>query len=88
MRALKLVQHIDNMADLPAVLTADPWASASEDQRRIAGFREGLLAPLAALVGQGASINRAAGLLAAQLHGGVADTRTRHLAACLHNDAR
>lgn len=87
MRALKLVQHIDNMADLPAVLTADPWASASEEQRRIAGFREGLLSPLAALVSQGASINRAAGLLAAQLQGGVADTRTRHLAACLHSDA-
>jgi putative transposase len=83
---LALTRHIRQMSDLPAALNPDPWASASEEARRVAGFREELLKPLADLVSQGASLNKASGLLAARLNNRVADVRTMHLAACLGAD--
>jgi len=83
---LKLANDVRQMNDLPAALNADPWATASEEQRRVAGFREALLQPLADLVNQGTSINRAAGLLVAQLANGTAEMRIKHMAAMLHAD--
>jgi putative transposase len=80
---LKLTHDIRQMSDLPAALNPDPWVSASEEQRRVAGFREALLQPLADLVGQGASISRASGLLVTQLSNGTAELRIKHLASML-----
>lgn len=84
---LKLTNDIRQMSDLPAALNPDPWASASEEARRTAGFREALVSPLADLVSGGASINHAAGLLCAQLSGGVADLRAQHVARILGKEA-
>jgi putative transposase len=84
---LKLTSHIRQMSDLPAALNPDPWASASEEARRVAGLRESLMAPLADLVKGGASINHAAALLKSQIESGSADLRTRHLVAMLAGDA-
>lgn len=84
MTALRQLHHnVYPMSQLPAALHDDPWAAASEDQRRVAGLREALLKPLAVLVAQGASANKAIALLMAQLDGGTASPRTRHLAACI-----
>ncbi|WP_447776352.1 Mu transposase C-terminal domain-containing protein [Variovorax boronicumulans] len=71
------------MSDLPAALNPDPWESASDAARSVAGFREALVAPLADLVKNGASINHAAALLKAQLDAGTADLNTKHLARVL-----
>lgn len=84
---LKLTKDIRQMSDLPAVLSPDPWASASDEARRVAGLRESLLQPLADLVNGGASINHAAALLKSQLNAGTADLRTKHLVAMLAGDA-
>lgn len=67
------------MSELPAALHPDPWASASEEQRKEASFREQLLSPLAALVDQGASVNHVSALFVAQAEAGKLDTRMRHL---------
>ena len=83
---LKMTKDVRTMSDLPAALNPDPWACASEQQRRVASTREQLLSPLADLVTQGASINHAATLLATQLASGVADMRSKHLAAMLGGD--
>jgi len=82
---LKLTQDVRQMSDLPAALNPDLdlWDSASENARRIAGLRESLVSPLAALVHGGTSINHAAALLKAQLDSGGADTRTLHVASLL-----
>lgn len=84
---LKLTKDIRQMSDLPAVLTPDPWASASDEARRVAGLRESLLQPLVDLVNGGASINHTAALLKSQLDAGTADLRTKHLVAMLAGDA-
>ncbi|MFT4191661.1 MAG: Mu transposase C-terminal domain-containing protein [Comamonas sp.] len=84
---LKLAHDIRHMSDLPAVLNdADPWTTASEGQRQTAVWREVLVRPLADLVGQGASINKASQLLATRLAAGVADAHTRHVARQLSPD--
>lgn len=84
---LKLTKDIRQMSDLPAVLTPDPWASASDEARRVAGLRESLLQPLVDLVNGGASINHTAALLKSQLDAGTADLRTKHLVSMLAGDA-
>lgn len=84
---LKLTKDIRQMSDLPAALNPDPWESAGEEARRVAGLRESLLAPLADLVNGGASINHASALLKAQLVAGTADLRTKHLVSMLAGDA-
>lgn len=76
---LKLTKDVRSMSELPAALHPDPWASASEEQRKEASFREQLLSPLAALVDQGASVNHVAALFVAQAEAGKLDTRMRHL---------
>ena len=76
---LKLTKDVRSMSELPAALHPDPWASASEEQRKEASFREQLLSPLAALVDQGASVNHVAALFVAQAEAGTLDTRMRHL---------
>ena len=84
---LKLTKDIRQMSDLPAALNPDPWQSASEEARRVAGLRESLMSPLVDLVNGGASINHAAALLKSQLDAGTADLRTKHLVAMLAGDA-
>ena len=83
---LKLVQEVRQMSDLPAVLNPDPWASASDEARTVAGLRESLIAPLVDLVHSGTSINHAATLLKSQVDAGTADERTRHLVRTLAGD--
>jgi putative transposase len=83
---LSLTKGIRQMSDLPAALNPDPWLSASEEARRVAGFREALVSPLADLVSHGASINHAAALLKAQLDAGTADLRSKQLAALLSDE--
>jgi putative transposase len=78
-----MTRDIRHMADLPAALNPDPWASASEAARSVAGFREALVSPLADLVSAGSSINHAVALLKAQLDAGTADPRTLHVARVL-----
>lgn len=80
---LALTNTVRQMSLLPAALNPDPWASASESRRAVATARESLLKPLADLVSQGASINKAAALLVAQLESGTAEMRMKHLAAML-----
>lgn len=82
---LALTKDIRQMSDLPAALNPEPWDNASDEARRVAGFREALVSPLADLVNGGASINHAAALLYAQISGGVADMRTQHVAGILGN---
>ncbi len=75
-----LTKQIRHMSDLPAALNPDdPWVSATEEQKRVAGFLESLLKPLNQLVDDGASINNAAALFVSQLAAGKLDTRMRHL---------
>lgn len=75
-----LTKQIRHMSELPAALNPDdPWVSASDDQKRAAGFLESLLKPLADLVDGGASVNHAAALFVGQFEAGKLDTRMRHL---------
>lgn len=75
-----LTKQIRHMSELPAALNPDDsWASASEDQKRVAGFLESLLKPLDELVDGGASINNVAALFVSQSAAGKLDTRMRHL---------
>lgn len=75
-----LTKQIRHMSELPAALNPDDsWASASEDQKRVAGFLESLLKPLDELVDGGASINNVAALFVSQSVAGKLDTRMRHL---------
>lgn len=84
MTALRQLHHnVYQMSQLPAALHSDPWAATSEDQKRVAGLREALLRPLAELVANGASVNKAVGLLVAQIGGGTAEVRVKHLVACI-----
>ena len=68
---LKLVNDLRPMSDLPATLNADPWAVATEVQRRAADLRAAVVAPLAEMVQAGASINNVTGLFAAQMAAGT-----------------
>lgn len=83
---LKLTRDIRAMSDLPAVLAADPWAAATEIQRRTAELREVIVRPLHALVGNGASINNVAALFVARVEAGTLDPNTAHVLALLARD--
>lgn len=75
-----LTKQIRHMSELPAALNPDdPWVSASEEQKRVAGFLESLLKPLDELVDGGASINNVAALFVSQSAAGKLDSRMRHL---------
>jgi putative transposase len=84
MTALRQLHHnVYQMSQLPAALNSDPWAVASEDQKRVAGLREALLKPLAELAANGVSVTKAVGLLVAQIGSGTAEVRVKHLVACI-----
>lgn len=75
-----LTKEIRSMNDIPATLNPDDrWGIASDDQKRVAGFLESLLQPLADLVNNGASVNHVAALFVSQLQAGKLDTRMHHL---------
>ena len=80
---LSMTKDVRQMNDLPAALNPDVWVSASEEQRRVAMFREQLLSPMADLVNQGGSINKVAGLLVARINSGAGDLRVLHVAKLL-----
>lgn len=84
---LKLAPDIRNVSDLPAALTADPWASATEAQRRVADMRAAVVAPLAELVAGGASINNTAALFASRCAAQLLDPNTQHVMAVLGAEA-
>lgn len=68
------------MNDLSVALNpGDAWGSASEDAKRVAGFLESLLKPLADLVNSGASLNNVADLFVTQHKAGKLDARMTHL---------
>lgn len=75
---LKLVRDVRSAAELPAVINADPWATATEGQRRTADMRATLIAPLAELVRGGASINNVCKLFIAQTFGEVTSPTAKH----------
>lgn len=75
------------MSDLPAALSADPWAAATEAQRRVADMRQAVVAPLAELVAGGASINNVAALFAARCASGLLDPNTFHVMQVLGAEA-
>ena len=80
MAALALLKpnlEVLTMADVPAMLTDDPWAAATEAQRHTAQMREVVVQPLAALVRNGASVRRVVALLCAQIDNDTVDVRTR-----------
>jgi putative transposase len=81
------LKDVHSMHDLPAVLNDDPWATASEGQRRVAQMREALVLPLANLVKAGASINHVAKMLVTQVDAGCVDQRTRQLLAQVGREA-
>jgi putative transposase len=83
---LKLVRDVRHVSDLPAALGADPWAAATQPQRRTAEMRQVVVAPLAALVDGGASITHAAQLFLSQAGGGVLPPATAHALAVLASD--
>ena len=85
---LQLVSAVRQMSDLPAALGADPWAAATDAQRRVADMRAAVIAPLAALVQAGSSINNTARLFAAQCANGLLDPNTAHVLGVLGTDAR
>lgn len=83
---LKLVSGVYQVSDLPAALSADPWATATQAQRRVADMRAAIIAPLAALVQGGASINNTARLFVARVGGGTLDPNTAHVLSVLGAD--
>lgn len=84
---LKLVSDVRRMSDLPVALGADPWAAATEGQRRVAEMRQAVIAPLAALVEGGASINHTAKLFLAQHAAGLLAAPAQHSMAVLGAEA-
>ena len=84
---LKLVSGVRQMSDLPALLSADPWAAATEGQRRVADMRAAVIAPLATLVQGGASINHTAALFMARVQNGLLDPNTAHVMGVLGAEA-
>lgn len=75
---LKLVKNIRTVADLPAALVADPWATASESRRKVAEARASMVAPLAELVSKGASRNNVAKLFMARTLAEINDPKAAH----------
>lgn len=75
------------MTEVPAALGADPWAAATESQRRVAELRVAVVAPLAALVASGASVNHTAALFLAQAGAGLLDPNTAHVMQVLGAEA-
>lgn len=84
---LKLVQEVRHVSQLPAALSADPWAAATETQRRVADMRAAVVAPLAELVAGGSSINNVAALFAARCVADLLDPNTKHVMAVLGAEA-
>ena len=84
---LKLVPPDARMSDVPAALSADPWAVATEGQRRVADLRAAIIGPLAELVDGGASINNTARLFIAKVEGGLLDPNTAHVMKALGAEA-
>ncbi len=84
---IKLTKAITPMSDLPAALSADPWAAATDSRRRIADMRAAVVAPLAELVRNGASINNTARLFVARCEGGLLDPNTAHVMKVLGAEA-
>lgn len=78
--------HVRHMSDLPAALTADPWAAATEDKRRTAELRAAIVAPLAKMVETGVSQNNAVRLFLARAEGGLLDPNTAHVLKALGAD--
>jgi putative transposase len=76
---LKLVRDVRHMSDLPAALGADPWAAATQTQRRAAELRAAVVGPLAALVDGGASVNNVVSLFLARHAAGTLDPNTAHV---------
>jgi putative transposase len=84
---LKLVNaNVRHMSDLPAALTADPWAAATEDKRRTAELRAAIVAPLAKMVETGVSQNNAVRLFLARAEGGLLDPNSAHVLKALGAD--
>lgn len=83
---LKLNQNITSMSDLPSVLSADPWAAATDAQRRTAELREVVVRPLIELVERGASITKVAELFVARVAAETLDPNTRHVLKLLARD--
>ena len=83
---LKLTKHVHAMSDLPSVLTADPWAAATDAQRRTAELREVVVRPLFDLVERGASITKVAELFVARVAAETLDPNTRHVLKLLARD--
>jgi putative transposase len=75
---LKLVSDVRQMSDLPVALGAKPWDAATEAKRRAAEMRQAVIAPLAALVEGGASMNNAVRLVLAQAAAGLLDPAVAH----------
>lgn len=84
---LKLVRDVRNVSDLPAALSADPWAAATEAKRRVADMRAAVVAPLAELVAGGASITNVAELFAARCAADLLDPNTKHVMQVLGAEA-
>lgn len=83
---LKLTKDIRTMSDLPSVLAADPWAAATDAQRRTAELREVIVKPLAELVANGVSITKVAQLFVARVAAETLDPNTRHVLKLLARD--
>lgn len=83
---LKLTKHVQAMSDLPSVLSDDPWATATDAQRRTAELREVVVRPLFDLVENGVSINRVADLFVARVAAGTLDPNTAHVLKLLARD--
>lgn len=75
---LKLVSDVRHMSELPAALGADPWAAATERQRRTAELRQAMVAPLAELATAGASITNAAKLFLAHAQNALLEPQAAH----------
>lgn len=76
--ALVKQREVLNMADVPATLTEDVWATATEAQRRTAQLREVVVQPLAELVRAGCSVNKVVGMLRTQIDNDAMSVSTRH----------
>lgn len=85
---LKLVPaDVRSMSDVPAALTADPWAVATVAQRRVAELRVALVSPLAVLVDGGASVTNVATLFITQASGGLLQATMAHALRALSDEA-
>jgi putative transposase len=83
---LKLTKQVKSMSDLPTVLPADPWAAATDAQRRTAELREVVVRPLFDLVDNGVSITKVAELFVARVQAETLDPNTLHVLKLLARD--